>query len=68
MHLYGIVHIVSMVYLTFVVAVVIGMHETDDPRESRHQVLGCWTKLLGGLVGLMIVVYIMSLFAGRAAY
>ena len=66
--LYGIVNVLSLVYLTFVVALVIGMHETDEARESRRQVLGCWTKLLGGLVALMLVIYLLSLLAGRAPY
>lgn len=68
LNVYGIVHVLSLLYLSFVVALVIGMHETDEARESRRQVLGCWAKLLGGLVGLMVLVYILSLFAGRASY
>ena len=64
MHTYGIIHIVSLIYLTFVTALVIGTHETDDPTEARRHVLGCWMRLLGGLVGLMLIVYVLSLFAG----
>jgi len=62
---YGILNVLSLIYLTFVVALVIGMHETDDPTEVRRQTLGCWARLLGGLVGAMVLVYILSLFAGE---
>jgi hypothetical protein len=62
---YGILNVLSLIYLTFVVALVIGMHETDDPAEARRQTLGCWGRLLGGLVGAMLLVYIISLFAGE---
>jgi hypothetical protein len=62
---YGIANVFSLLYLSFVVALVIGMHETDDPGETKRHVLGCWGKLLGGLVGLMVFVYVLSLFAGE---
>ena len=62
---YGIANVFSLVYLSFVVALVIGMHESDDSKETKRHVLGCWSKLLGGLVGLMLFVFILSLFAGE---
>ncbi len=61
---YGLLHVVSLVLLTAVVAVVLGVHEDDTPgREAKH-VRGCWVKILGTLIGLGVVVYILSLFAG----
>ncbi|HNY27201.1 MAG TPA: hypothetical protein PLA90_17990 [Candidatus Sumerlaeota bacterium] len=61
---YGIAHVFSLVYLTFVVALVIGLHEVEEPQQARRHVLGCWARLLGSLVGMMLVVYILSLFSG----
>ncbi|MBN1865822.1 hypothetical protein JW916_00890 [Candidatus Sumerlaeota bacterium] len=63
--LYGILHVVSLVYLTGVVALILGMNEGETPREATRHVLGCWSKILGGLVGLGLVVYVLSLFAGE---
>ena len=64
MHIYGIINVVSLVYLTAIVALVMGLGESDNPKDTARQVLGCWAKLLGGLVGVGLVVYVMSLFAG----
>lgn len=63
---YGAIHLFSLVYLTAVVALVIGVQESEDrqPREMRLHVLGCWAKLLGSLVGLGLVVYVIHLLSG----
>lgn len=61
---FGILHVVSVVYLTAVVAVVLGSQDQDSPAKALPQVLGCWGKLLGSLVGIGLLVYILSLFAG----
>lgn len=60
----GILNIFSLLYLTAVVAFIMGMGESDEPKEAARHVLGCWAKLLGGLVGIGVVVYILSLLAG----
>lgn len=62
--LYGLIHVASLLYLTGVVALVIGIHEGDTPAEATRGALGCWARILGGLVGLGLVVYILSLFSG----
>lgn len=59
--LYGLVNILSLVFLTFVVAVVMGPHENGRDEAMRHPVLGCWFKLLGSILGLMLVLLIMHL-------
>lgn len=64
MTLFGLLHVFSLIYLTGVVALVIGLQEAKPADSPTRHVLGCWAKMLGGLVGLGIVVYILSLFAG----
>ena len=61
---FGVFNVLSLIYLTAVVALVLGMHEGETPREAARHVLGCWVKIMGGLVALGLVVYIMSFFAG----
>ena len=63
--LYGVLHVFSLIYLTAVVALILGMDEGETPREATRNVLGCWAKILGGLVGLILVVYVFSLFTGE---
>ena len=64
MNTYGIINVLSLIFLTGIVALVLGLGESDSPKQATRHVLGCWAKLLGGLVGVGLVVYIMSLFAG----
>ncbi len=64
MQWFGLINVLSLIYLTFVVAMVIGLHEVEDETKSKRHVLGCWAKLLGSMVGLMLIIYIFSLFAG----
>lgn len=61
---YGIINVLSLLYLTGVVALVLGLGESEGAGKPAVHVLGCWAKLLGGLVGIGLIVYIMSLFAG----
>jgi len=58
---YGIIHVLSLVYLTGVVALVVGAQEEEDPEKVPRHVLGCWARLLGSLVGLGLLVYIIHL-------
>ena len=53
----------SVIYLTGVVALVIGLQESETSEEAPRHVLGCWGKILGVLVGLGVIVYLFSLFA-----
>lgn len=61
---FGILNIISLIYLTALVALIMGMGESDNPGEATRHVFGCWGKLLGGLVAIGLIVYIFSLFAG----
>ena len=61
---FGILNVISLIYLTGVVALVMGMGEAETPGRVTRQALGCWAKLLGALIAVGLVVYIMSLFAG----
>lgn len=63
-NLFGFLHVLSLIYLTGVVALVIGLQETEPGKPPARNVLGCWAKLLGGLIGVGVVVYVLSLFAG----
>ena len=63
MNWFGLAHIVSLLYLTGVVAFVVGLQESPDDKNPVPHVLGCWGKMLGSLVGLGLIVYILSLFA-----
>ena len=63
MPIYGIIHVLSLVYLTGIVALVIGLQEVDDPAKAKRHVLGCWARLLGSLVGLGLLVYIVHLIS-----
>lgn len=62
--LFGFLHVLSLIYLTGVVALVIGLQETEPGKPPVRNVLGCWVKLLGGLIGVGVVVFVLSLFAG----
>ena len=63
---YGIINLLSLIYLTGVVALVIGLGESESNQlaslrqsttnGSVRQVLGCWVKLLGLLVGIALVI------------
>jgi len=63
-NLFGFLHVLSLIYLTGVVALVIGLQETEPGKPPARNVLGCWAKLLGGLIGAGVVVFVLSLFAG----
>jgi hypothetical protein len=76
---FGLAHIFSLIYLTGIVAFVIGLQEVPEDKSADTQdgaaqpnplnspatrhVLGCWGKMLGSLVGLGLIVYILSLFS-----
>ncbi|MFP4380109.1 MAG: hypothetical protein ACLFUS_06375 [Candidatus Sumerlaeia bacterium] len=62
--IFGILNVISLIYLTAVVALVIGLQEADDQEQPMRHVLGCWMKLLGCLLGIGVVVYLLSLFGG----
>ncbi|HUT23340.1 MAG TPA: hypothetical protein VM492_03245 [Sumerlaeia bacterium] len=61
---FGILHLLSLVYLTGVVSLILGMDEGETPAQAGRHVLGCWTRILLCFVGLGVVVYVFSLFAG----
>ena len=61
MPVYGIIHLLSLIFLTGVVALVIGLQEVEEPAKARKHVLGCWARLLGSLVGLGLIVFILNL-------
>ena len=63
-NLFGFLHVLSLIYLTGVVALVIGLQETEPGKPPARAVAGCWAKLLGGLIGAGVVVFVLSLFAG----
>ena len=61
---FGILNVVSLIYLSAVVALIMGLDEGESPRKVARQSLGCWAKLLGALVGIGLLVYLLSLFSG----
>ena len=63
-NLFGFLNVLSLIYLTGVVALVIGLQETEPGKPSARHVAGCWAKLLGALIGVGVVVFVLSLFAG----
>jgi hypothetical protein len=63
-NLFGFLNLLSLIYLTGVVALVIGLQETEPGKPPARNVLGCWAKLLGGLVGAGVVIFVLSLFGG----
>jgi hypothetical protein len=62
--LYGWMNVFSLIFITGVVALILGMDEGENAKESTRHALGCWAKLLGSLIGIGLVAYILSLFAG----
>jgi hypothetical protein len=63
-NLFGFLNVLSLIYLTGVVALVIGLQETEPGKPPARNVVGCWAKLLGVLIGVGVVVFVLSLFAG----
>ena len=63
-NLFGFLNVLSLIYLTGVVALVIGLQETEPGKSPARNVVGCWAKLLGALIGVGVVVFVLSLFAG----
>ena len=63
-NLFGLLNVLSLIYLTGVVALVIGLQETEPGKPAARAVLGCWVKLLGALIGVGVAVFVLSLFAG----
>ena len=63
-NLFGFLNVLSLIYLTGVVALVIGLQETEPGKPPARNVMGCWVKLLGGLIGVGVAVFVLSLFAG----
>jgi len=61
--LFGILHIVSAIVLTGVVALVIGLQEAEPKQHPARHVLGCWAKMLGGLLCIGLIVFVLSLFS-----
>jgi hypothetical protein len=59
---FGTLNLVSLIYLTAVTALVIGLQEEDDGKRAARHVLGCWGKLLGCLVGIGLIVQIIAFF------
>jgi hypothetical protein len=63
-NLFGFLNVLSLIYLTGVVALVIGLQETEPGKPPARNVMGCWAKLLGALIGVGVAVFVLSLFAG----
>jgi len=56
----GMLNLVSLLYLSFVVAFVLGMNDHDNPRGVAAATVRRWLKLLAALVVIGIVVRILS--------
>jgi len=56
----GMLNPVSLLYLSFVVAFVLGMNDHDNPRRAASATVRRWLKLLAALVVIGIVVRILS--------
>jgi|GEM_PF-538803 len=56
----GILNTVSLLYLSFIVAFILGMNDHDKPRGVVAATVRRWLKLLVALVVIGIVVRILS--------
>jgi phosphate/sulfate permease len=56
----GMLNLVSLLYLSFVVAFVLGMNDHDNPSGVAAATVRRWLKLLAALVVIGVVVRILS--------
>ncbi|HOE64260.1 MAG TPA: hypothetical protein PKW18_02770 [Candidatus Sumerlaeota bacterium] len=56
----GTINIVSIIYLSFVVAFILGLNDHDTPRKIIRATLRRWLKLLAALVVIGAVVLLLS--------
>ncbi len=63
---YGLFRIFSLVFLTFVVAVVMGPHENGEEHQTKRPVMGCWFKLLGSILAIMFILLLIHLLTRPA--
>jgi len=56
----GMLNLVSLLFLSFVVAFVLGMNDHDNSRRVAAATVRRWLKLLAALVVIGIVVRILS--------
>ena len=58
---YGLLHLFSMLFLSFVVAAVLSINEGEQFAGIARATLRRWGKLVGALVLIGVIVQIMSL-------
>jgi hypothetical protein len=56
----AIVNILSLLYLSMVVALTLSINEFEEIRPIIRATLRRWAKLVGFLIGIGIIVYLLS--------
>ena len=56
----GVLNLVSLLYLSFVVALIFGINDHDEAKMVVKTTLRRWLKMIGALVVLGVIVQIVS--------
>jgi hypothetical protein len=56
----GLLNIISLIYLSFIVALIFGINEFDTVKPIVRATIRRWVKLLLALIVIGIIVYIWS--------
>jgi len=56
----GLLYLLSLLYLSFVVAFIFGFNDHDELRKIIKTTLRRWFKMLGALILIAVVVQILS--------
>ena len=61
MHYYfNIFNIISLFYLSLIVTLIMGINESDNVKKIVQATLRRWTKMLGALFVIMVVVHLLT--------
>jgi len=59
----GLINILSAIFLSFVVAGVISINDSDTPARAAQRTLSRAAKLIGGMALIGVIVLVLSLFS-----